>query len=94
MYGNKKWHYLQNISKPYALDILDALLRRPMRFSELRKICLSQKTLTVRLRELEELDAISKVIENQKGKKIKVHYALTRKGKETIETTLNLATVN
>ena len=85
MLGNQKWKYLNEISKPYALDILEQLLKKPMRFSELKKICLSQKTLTNRLHELEEVNAIETIIEKPKKQKIKVFYSLTPKGKQTME---------
>ena len=93
MYGNKKWHYLQEIMKPYALDIIEELRKKPMRFSELKKVCLSQKTLTNRLHDLEELNVIKTIIEKPKGQKVKVYYTLTDKGKETIETALNFARI-
>ena len=63
MYGNQKWMYLQEVAKPYALDILEELKKKTMRFTELKKICLSQKTLTIRLHELEECNAIERIIE-------------------------------
>lgn len=82
---NPKWKYLQEIAKPYALDILEELQKKPMRFSELKKLCLSQKTLTIRLHELEEVNVIQTIIEKPKKQKIKVFYSLTQKGKRTIE---------
>ena len=66
MYGNQKWKYLQEIAKPYALDILEELQKKPMRFSELKKFCLSQKTLTIRLHELEEIKAIQTIVDKPK----------------------------
>ena len=93
MYGNKKWHYLQEIAKPYALDILEELRKKPMRFSELKKVCLSQKTLTVRLHELEEFNIITSDIHKPKKQKVKVYYTLTSKGKETLDIALNFAKI-
>ena len=85
MLGNQKWKLLSEISKPYALDILEQLLKKPMRFSELKKICLSQKTLTNRLHELEDSKIIETLIEKPKGQKVKVFYYLTNKGKQIME---------
>lgn len=93
MLGNHKWKYLQEIAKPYALDILEELQKKPMRFSELKKICLSQKTLTVRLHELEEIKAIETMVEKPQKQKIKVFYTLTTKGKKTIEIVSQLTKV-
>lgn len=80
-----KWEFLQDIAKPYALDILEELSRGNRRFSELKSLCKSQKTLTVRLYELEELGAIKKIIETPKKSKIIVFYTLTEKGKEILK---------
>ncbi|MCX6706943.1 MAG: helix-turn-helix domain-containing protein [Candidatus Woesearchaeota archaeon] len=88
MYGNQKWKCLQEVAKPYALDILEELRKGQMRFSELKGVCLSQKTLTMRLHELEECGIIERVIEKPKKQKIKVFYTLTPKGKQTIELAL------
>jgi len=88
MQGNQKWEYLHEIGKPYALDILEELQKKPMRFSELKKLCLSQKTLTIRLHELEEVNAIQTIVEKPRKQKVKVFYSLTSKGKQTIELAL------
>jgi len=85
MLGNQKWKSLGEISKPYALDILEQLSKKPMRFSELKKICLSQKTLTNRIHELEDSKIIETIIEKPKGQKVKIFYSLTNKGKQMIE---------
>ncbi len=82
---SKKWKFLQDIAKPYALDILEELKKKAMRFSELKKTCLSQKTLTIRLHELEDCGAIERVIEKPRKQKIKVFYTLTPKGKKIVE---------
>jgi len=82
---NPKWKYLQEIAKPYALDILEELQKKPMRFSELKKLCLSQKTLTVRLHELEEINAIQTIVEKPRKQKVRVFYSLTPKGKQTVD---------
>ena len=93
MLGNPKWKYFNEISKPYALDILEQLLKKPMRFSELKKICLSQKTLTNRLHELEEVKAIQTIVEKPKKQKVIVFYSLTSKGKQTIEIALKFTKI-
>ncbi len=49
------------------------------------KICLSQKTLTIRLHELEEINAIQTIIEKPRKQKVKVFYSLTPKGKQAID---------
>ena len=85
--------YLQEVAKPYALDILEELKKKTMRFTELKKICLSQKTLTIRLHELEECNAIERIIEKPRKQKIKVFYTLTLKGRQTIELALQFTKI-
>gem|GEM_PF-1214617 len=81
MVGNNKWRFLQEIAKPYSPDILEALQSKPMRFTDLKKICKSQKTLTQCLHALEDCEAVAKKIHREKKHKINVLYALTQKGK-------------
>ena len=88
MRGNQKWKFLQEVTKPYALEILEELQKKPMRFSELKKVCLSQKTLTTRLHELEEINAIQTIVEKPKKQRIIVFYSLTQKGKQAVELAL------
>lgn len=90
---NQKWKYLHEIAKPYALDILDELQKKPMRFSELKKLCLSQKTLTVRLHKLEEVSAIQTIVEKPRKQKVRVFYSLTPKGKQTVEIALQFTKI-
>jgi len=93
MLGNQKWKLLNEVSKPYALDILEQLSKKSMRFSELKKFCLSQKTLTNRLHELEEIKFIETIVEKPKGQKIKVVYSLTNKGKQILEISLQFTKI-
>jgi DNA-binding HxlR family transcriptional regulator len=80
-----KWNYLQEIAKPYALDILEELSKGNRRFSELKHLCKSQKTLTIRLYELIELGVIETQIEKPKKKRMIVFYKITEKGKRSLE---------
>ena len=91
MAGNNKWRLLQEISRLYAPDILEALQSKPMRFTDLKKICKSQKTLTQRLHALEDCEAVSKEIHKEKKHKIIVLYTLTQKGKAAIEVAQGVA---
>lgn len=84
MVGNNKWGFLRTISKPYCPDILEALQNAPMRFTDLKRMCKSQKTLTQRLHSLEECGAIMQEMQKEKGKRAKLLYSLTQKGKTAI----------
>ncbi len=82
--NDKRWKYLQDIAKPYALDILEELERGNRRFLELKHLCKSQKTLTIRLYELIELEVIQTIVDKPKNKRVIVSYSLTEKGKHLL----------
>jgi len=94
MVGNNKWRFLQEIARPYASDILEALQSKPMRFTDLKRICKSQKTLTQRLHALEDCEAVTKEIHKEKRHKINVLYALTQKGEDAIEIVKGVARIS
>ena len=73
------------IARPYCPDILAALQGNPMRFTDLKKICKSQKTLTHRLRALEECGAIAQEMQKERKKQARLLYVLTQKGKSAME---------
>jgi len=84
MVGNNKWHFLQEISKPYCPEILEALQSESVRFTDLKKICKSQKTLTQRLRALEDCGVIEQEMRKERKKRAINVYLLTQKGKTAI----------
>jgi len=86
MVGNKKWGFLQEISRQYCPEILEALHESPMRFTDLKRICKSQKTLTQRLCLLEECGAITQEMQKERKRRARLLYTLTPKGKLAIET--------
>jgi DNA-binding HxlR family transcriptional regulator len=88
MDGNNKWYNFQLLAKPYALGILEELSKKQMRFSDLRYVCPSQKTLTVRLQELGENNFIKKSAEISKKQKTSIHYNITQKGRECLKIAL------
>lgn len=73
----------QVVSKLYSLDILEALLQNPKRFSDLNKACPIEKTRSRRLKELKENNLIDVVVMERKTRNF-IHYKLTEKGESTI----------
>jgi len=84
MHRNSKWRLLSEVSRLYAPDILEALQNKPMRFTDLKRICRSQKTLTQRLRSLEDCEVVTTEILKKKKQRVEVFYVLTQKGKAAI----------
>ncbi len=74
----------------YALDILEALSKRPLRFTDLEQHCPNEKTRTQRLKELESRDMIT-TVSLKIGKRFFVHYTLTSRGKATLSKSKELA---
>lgn len=71
------------IGKVYALDILEALLQGPKRFSDLGKACPIEKTRAKRLKEMKEQGLIE-VIVREKGMRSFMHYKLTEEGEKAL----------
>ncbi len=71
------------IGKPYCLDILEALLQNPKRFSDLNKACPIEKTRSKRLKEL-KVEGLIEVIVMEKGRRDFMHYKLTEKGESVL----------
>jgi DNA-binding HxlR family transcriptional regulator len=64
----------------YARDILDALSKRPLRFTDPVEYDPNEKTRAQRLKELESRDMIT-AARMKIGKRFFVHYTLTSRGK-------------
>jgi DNA-binding HxlR family transcriptional regulator len=80
----KKKSVLQVLSRSHALEILRSLKKKPMRFLDLEDICKSNRTRSVRLKELEEkglVRAVPKMIE----RRAYTFYEITDLGKEALD---------
>jgi DNA-binding HxlR family transcriptional regulator len=66
------------------MQILDSLKTKPMRFMDLKDVCRSNRTRSVRLKELED-EGLVKAIPKMIGKKAYKFYEITSIGKEAVE---------
>ena len=78
-----KWDIIMVIGKVYSLDILEALLNGPKRFSDLSEACPIEKTRSKRLKELKEKELINVVVLERKRRNF-VHYNITEKGEDVL----------
>lgn len=78
-----RWSVFRILGQSYALDILDALGKRPMRFSDLEEYGPNEKTRAQRLKELEGRDMIT-TVSMKIGKRFFVHYTLTSRGRAVL----------
>lgn len=75
---------VKTISQTYALDILEALAEKPLRFTDLEDSSPNERTRGQRLKELDELKMIS-TVSMKIGKRSFVHYTLTDKGRQVLQ---------
>jgi DNA-binding HxlR family transcriptional regulator len=79
----KKKSVIQVLSRSHAIEILSSLNKKPMRFLDLEDVCRSNRTRSVRLRELEGkglVRAVPKMIE----RRAYTYYEITDLGKEAL----------
>ena len=72
------------LGKKGSLRILDSLLNAPLRYHELRETCSSDKTLSERLKQLEENEFIETISQKADGRFF-VHYIITDRGRQVLE---------
>lgn len=78
-----RWSAIRILAQTYALDILDALNKRPLRFTDLEEFGPNEKTRSQRLKELESRDMIT-TVSLKIGKRFFVHYTLTSRGRAVL----------
>lgn len=84
MSSNAKWALIKVLAQTYALDILEALSKKPLRYTDLENYSPNERTRSQRLKELENLGLIS-TASLKIGKRSFVHYELTSKGRSVLE---------
>lgn len=75
----KERNILNVLSRAYAMEILDELTRKPLRFIEIENICKSKRTRYERLKELEEKNLI-KAVPKLMGRRSYTFYEITELG--------------
>ena len=81
---DKLANFIEMLGRKGALMILDSLARSPKRYNELRETCSSDRTLSLRLKELEDSGLIGG-IRKKSGGRYAVYYSMTERGREVIE---------
>jgi len=75
---------LQILSQSHAMEILNSLSTKPMRFLDLKDVCRSNRTRSVRLKELEE-KGLAKAVPKMIGRRAYTFYEITSIGKEALD---------
>lgn len=81
---DNKWSSFRLLAQSYALDMLDALYKKPLRFSDLKNSSPNETTRSQRLKELEGMGLIT-TVSLKMGKRYFVHYSLTNKGRIVLQ---------
>lgn len=84
MPGNSKRNLFYTIAQTYALDIMEAVNKRPLRFTDLEPACPNEKTRSQRLKELEDASLIT-TGSLKIGRRYFVHYTLTSRGRQALQ---------
>jgi len=79
----KKKNILQILGQSHAMKILGSVNKKKMRFVDLKAVCLSNRTRSARLRELEE-DNLIRVVPEMIDKRAYTFYEITSIGKEAL----------
>jgi len=80
----QSYELFRTASRPYGFEILNFLYDNPKRFTDLKKVCPNDKTLTVRLSEMTHARLIGKKI-IKVNKRDFIHYFLTEAGVTIIQ---------
>jgi DNA-binding HxlR family transcriptional regulator len=75
---------LKVLGKSHALEILESLSEKPMRFVDLKEVCKSNRTRTVRLKELKE-EGLIRALPKLSKDRAYTFYEITLKGKRTLK---------
>lgn len=75
---------LKILGKSHAVEILESLSRKPMRFVDLKEVCKSNRTRTTRLKELKE-EGLIKALPKLAKERAYTFYEITPMGKRTLK---------
>ena len=83
MVKSDRWNLIKLLGKTGSLEILEEL-NQPKRYSQIKHLVSSDKTLSERLKELEENKLITTVIIKIANRPF-IHYQLTSKGNDVLK---------
>ncbi|AIF83347.1 putative transcriptional regulator [Candidatus Nitrososphaera evergladensis SR1] len=85
-----KWKLVYMLAQTYALDMLEAVSKKPMRFTDLESHSPNERTRSQRLKDLEDAGLIT-TISLKINKRYFVHYTATNKGRQVLQKARELA---
>jgi len=80
---SKKARTIGILGRPYVIDILESLCKKPLRFVDLKDKCLNDRTRANRLKELKKKGFIKTIIVDVDEQSF-VHYVITSKGEKAL----------
>ncbi|HVX02508.1 MAG TPA: winged helix-turn-helix transcriptional regulator [Nitrososphaera sp.] len=85
-----KWKMVHMLAQTYALEILEAVSKNPLRFTDLENYSPNERTRSQRLKELEHAGLITTTSLKINMRSF-VHYTATNKGRRVLQKTKELA---
>lgn len=79
----KLLEYMNLVTKTCTIDIISSLRNAPMRYKDFTKVCSNDKTLSSRLKELQDAHLIETVLKKEKNKSF-IYYKITEKGNKLL----------
>ena len=80
----KKYGRVKLLARAFAIEILNALNEKPLRFVDLKDYCPNDRTRAIRLKELKKLGFIVTVIEEIENHSF-ICYQITDKGRKALQ---------
>ncbi|MHC1627835.1 MAG: winged helix-turn-helix transcriptional regulator [Candidatus Nezhaarchaeales archaeon] len=76
--------FLRILGRAFAIEIMEELSKRALRFVDLKNCCPNDRTRSLRLKELKKLGLIDVVVKDVGGR-YSIHYQLTEKGRRALK---------
>jgi len=80
----EKYKQIKLLAKAFAIEILTALNKQPLRFVDLKEHCPNDRTRALRLKELRKTGFIIMTVKEIKNHSF-IHYQITDKGRKALK---------
>ena len=80
----EKYGKVKLLAKAFAIEILNALNEKPLRFADLKDYCPNDRTRAIRLKELRKLGFVVTVIKEIENHSF-ICYQITNKGRKALQ---------
>lgn len=89
-HSSARWKLVYMLAQTYALDMLEAVSKKPLRFTDLENQSPNERTRSQRLKDLEGAGLIT-TTSLKINRRYFVHYTATNKGRQVLQKAKELA---